>query len=252
MAEDISEIKKSSGHGFFPSAAFSDSAIEKLNHEVVSNEKVRLELEQARAQNQFLLKELQHRVQNNIQIQISLLEQQAAHTSDQRLLEFANKANQRLCGLSQSLKVMYQDDSLSHVCAEALLTEVLDHLRQTFGKQTDVQFKASCKWLIPNDHANACALILNELVINAFTHGLKGGPGKIHVCLSRRDKNVILEISDSGKGFVQKDCDQSSFGLLTVQGLSSQIGARFVVDCNDGCVCRLIVEGAAEVNSDAA
>ncbi|GAB5459383.1 MAG: hypothetical protein Hens3KO_24130 [Henriciella sp.] len=225
-----------------------NNKIELLNSEIAMRKDVQAKLEQALTKNQFLLSELQHRVLNNIQIQISLLDQQALHADDERFKELANKANQRLCALSQSLKVMYNDEGLSHVSAAQLFADILGHLRNTFGDKTEIEFQASGEWLIPNDFVNAYALLLNELMTNAFMHGLQGKPGKIVVDLFQKDHDIILEVSDPGPGFGRRDHDKGSFGLNIIYGLCSQVGARFEIDYNDGCICRLIVSNPSKVD----
>lgn len=225
-----------------------NNKIELLNSEIAMRKDVQKKLEQALTKNQFLLSELQHRVLNNIQIQISLLDQQALHADDERFKQLANKANQRLCALSQSLKVMYNDEGLSHVNAAQLFTDILSHLGKTFGDETEISFQASDEWLIPNDFVNAYALLLNELMTNAFMHGLQGRPGKIGVDLFRKDHDIILEVSDPGPGFGRRDHDKGSFGLNIIYGLCSQVGARFEIDYNDGCICRLIVSNAPNMD----
>ncbi len=90
------------------------------------------------------------------------------------------------------------------------------------------------------DRANACALILNELVVNAYKHGLKGRSGEIDVALARRDNEIILEVRDPGEGFNCAQAGPGDFRAQPCQRACQQIGKRFEIEAARKGVCRVI------------
>lgn len=214
--------------------------INELNSEIHSRKRTQAELQAMLERNELLLKEIHHRVRNNLQIQMSLVSRQASKTGNPEIVEFAETANRRLWSLSQSLETMYAGGNLNFVDANTLFKSVADHLNDAFGDDVGIEFSSNTQWEIPIDRANSCALLLNELVTNAFKHGLNGGAGQIAIFLGEQAGEKILEVSDPGDGFSVDDIDSSNLGLDLVKTISTGIGARYETSMGEGCTARLI------------
>lgn len=218
--------------------------ISELNNEIHRHKNTAHELREALTENSNLLREIRHRVKNNIQVQMSLLERQAAFLGEDKFEELTDKANSRLWALSQPLHSMYKNENLEWTSASELFTSVIEFLQSKAPPATEIKFSQNGSWAIPNDNTNAFVLILNELISNAIEHGLNGAPGKITVTLDRSGDTMILEVRDPGKGLPGSLNDANTFGLFLVRGLSQQMNARFDHGYDHSAFCRLTINGA--------
>jgi two-component system, sensor histidine kinase PdtaS len=175
--------------------------------------------------NELLMRELQHRVKNHVQLVSSLLKVQAGRadaSARQALLEASRRV--------QIVASLYRD---TYVPDEQV--DVARHLQHLCHAAEQSFAATSCKitltippapivWSV--DRVMPVSLIANELITNAFRHGLAQGPGTITVSLRRLDGNFELCVSDTG-GRLPGDFDvakHAGLGLSIVDGLAREIG----------------------------
>jgi two-component sensor histidine kinase len=184
----------------------------------------------AAAEKSALLKELQHRIKNNISLiaSISRLESMAASQPETR--EALTALEARIVAVGNLYEVLFDSGGIESVDLANYLARVVDNAAASVGGgsgriQIDSSFE-SC----PMDlkRAVSLGLIVNELITDSLKHAFPDGrAGRIHVALAREEECLTLEVSDDGigypPGFVPEEAE--GFGLQMVSLLARQLGS---------------------------
>jgi two-component sensor histidine kinase len=179
---------------------------------------------------EVLLKEIHHRVKNNLQVISGLLNLQAMHIEDRSVREIYRESENRILTMSLIHEQLYQSRDLAQVGFADYLHQLVQNLRVSYGmdrRGIHLELTADDAPLVV-DTAIPAALIANELVSNAFKHAFPGGiGGTIRIGFSSpAAKSYLLTIEDDGVGFPEgKDYRSSkSMGMQLVTILSQQLG----------------------------
>jgi two-component sensor histidine kinase len=168
---------------------------------------------------EVLLRELQHRVKNNLQIITSLLSLQRGKVKDETSRELFKECQQRVRTIAMVHDRLYRAPSFARFDLEAYFRELVQSLLQCYcASQNSVtprivveQAAVKFEQLIP------CALIVNELVCNALKYAFPDGrPGEVTVDIRRQDGQVMVRVADNGVGF-------SSAGSPSLSGVGQKI-----------------------------
>ncbi len=152
---------------------------------------------------ELLLKEIHHRVKNNLQIIVSLLKLQSKYVFDPRDLEIFNKSRSRVETMSLIHEKLYKSADISQIDIGNYLNDLVKHLLKAYNISTArIEFSINAENILMSiDTAIPCGLIVNELINNILKHAFPDGyNGKIELNLRRSDENVILEVNDNGIG----------------------------------------------------
>ena len=184
---------------------------------------------------EVLLKEINHRVKNNLQLVSSLLSLQSEGVSDEQAREGFRESQDRVRSLALLHESLYQSEDLARIDFPAYVRRLASDLFRAYEVNTevvtlhtDVQDVA-----LGLDAAIPCGLIINELVSNSMKHAFSGGR-KGDVCVelhSSGQGHVSLVVSDNGIGF-PLDLDPpntESLGLQLVHILTRQLGGTVVL-----------------------
>lgn len=182
---------------------------------------------------EVLLKEVHHRVKNNMQSISSMLLLQNKKFKDSELSQVLQDGRNRLQAMALIHQKLYQNDDISQINFKSYLEELiveLDKMSQTKKQRIRISLDSKIHWF-DIDTALPLGLIVNELVTNALKHAFdskKGGGILIAIEQTIQDK-YCLTVTDNGKGipknFQLKEA--SSLGLKMVNGLAQQIGGTF-------------------------
>lgn len=196
-------------------------------------------IEQELDTNKALLKEIHHRVKNNLQIISSMLSIQAQYINDEHLDEIINECRSRIISMSLIHESLYKkeenDQSLFSNYIKQLLPTLIDTYHIDKSKielnMTIDDFELSLDDSVP------CGLMINEIVSNALKHGFPDGRnGKIDLSMRKVGKEVILNISDNGVGLPSNfnPEQQDSFGYLLIYTLGHQLEAKIKINNHEG------------------
>lgn len=190
-------------------------------------QQIEAQLRNSIQQKEVLIKEIHHRVKNNLQVIISLLRLQMDSIRDPAFqAEFESSIN-RVSTMAVIHDLMYQRKDLDHLSLQCYcedLTRSLVHLYQ-LNSNTEVKVDIDIKDVEFNlDQSIPLALIMNEITCNAFKHALVDG-GQFYVKLRQDDTKFILVVGDTGSGFTEKKNPQG-LGLALIEILVEQIGAE--------------------------
>lgn len=199
--------------------------VRRLDAELRQRVREKAVLREALNENRNLMRELQHRVKNNIQMMISLLSMSAVNTDSAEVWSFVKGAKERFRALATTQDLIYEAAQSSSVIPAR---ELFDRLARALAESTDgaveVRTDIADIWL-PQDSAHCLALIVNELVTNSIKHGMNGGTGTVRVTLEQEDGQLRLVVQDDGPGYPEFDELPRSSGLTLIRGLCRQIGA---------------------------
>ncbi|TGK19252.1 PAS domain S-box protein [Leptospira fluminis] len=151
---------------------------------------------------EMMLKEIHHRVKNNLQVVSSLLSLQAEFMDDPKLVSVIQECERRIRSMALIHKELYQNESISDADFREYLNNLLIALVQSYGANRKVKYLVESEELKLNlDYAIPLALVLNELVSNSLKYAFPGDRiGNIRIAIFRADERLILEMSDDGIG----------------------------------------------------
>jgi len=188
----------------------------------------------------LLLREIHHRVKNNLQIIISLFNLQSSYIGDDKALKALKEGQDRVKSMALIHERFYQSDGLSKIDFDEYIKRLAENLFLSYGTDPEkikLIIEAE-KVSLDIDTAVPCGLIINELVSNALKHAFRpGDSGEIKVIFMNPDEQSHrLIISDNGKG-LSPDTDISSpetLGMQLVSALTDQLEGTVTVDKTDG------------------
>jgi two-component sensor histidine kinase len=192
-----------------------------------------------------LLKELYHRVKNNLQLIISLFNLQVRALPSGQARQALVDAAGRVRAMALVHERLYQSGTLSSIRLDGYVRELCEQLAgAASAAQRGVGLHVEAEPLeVGLDVAVPLGLLLNELVTNSLKHGFPDGRhGHVHVRVARvTDETVRLTVRDDGVGLPpgMSRTSQQTLGLKLVSALSEQMRARFALDEDNGVVATL-------------
>ncbi len=197
------------------------------------------DLKEALDEKGLLLKELHHRVKNNMQMIISLIRLQADEISDKKILDIFTTIQNRINAMSHLHELLYKQDNISHINAYEYFDKMIDELKDSYENENiKIVLDIGCE--LKMEQAIYCGLILNELVTNSFKYGFDEEGGTVRIILKKDDKQYKLCICDDGSGYNQKE-DKNSLGLLLVDTLvDKQLKGDIDIKTDDGVQVNIV------------
>jgi PAS domain S-box-containing protein len=201
----------------------------------VAEEKVKASLHEK----EVLLKEIHHRVKNNLQVTSSLLKLQSAKVQDAAALALLQESRDRIRSMALVHEKLYQSDDLSHVEFSWYVRSLVGSLSRSYGPRNarvavvvDVQ-----DVFLSIDAAVPCGLIINELITNALKYGFPDdGGGEVRLHMRPVGESYVLTVEDDGVG-LPADFDYRntpSLGMQLVVTLADQLEGHVDAVSNGG------------------
>ena len=210
--------------------------IASLNREIVERRRAQAVLEETLKHNQLLLRELNHRVKNNIQMLAGLFSARLREPSTPDLRAFVESAIRRLMAIGGVQRIMYEENRRGAVPVEELVRSIVNSLEALVPPGVKLEIRCAPA-LLSHDQAHPVALIINELVTNALKHGSQG-TGTVVVACHRDGDELVLSVKDEGPGIPAEAGNRSS-GLGLVRGLARQIGGKVSFFNDKGLRCEV-------------
>jgi two-component sensor histidine kinase/CheY-like chemotaxis protein len=187
------------------------------------------------AEREMLLREVNHRVGNSLQIIASLLHLQANSATDDDVKAALSNAMGRVAAVAQVHRRLYTSHDLKSVLLNQYLDALLDDLRRSAegNKMSRLTLRAEPIEIDP-DRAVAIGIIVNELVMNAVKYAYTDCAGPIHVTLKAEGDDVLLAIADEGVGFsdagAKSDPRSTGMGQRIVTAMAAKLEATVARD----------------------
>jgi two-component sensor histidine kinase len=219
---------------------------EQAQQEVAERKRTEERIKASLQEKEVLLKEVHHRVKNNLQVISSLLDIQALSIHSPEAIEALEDSRHRVRTMAFVHERLYQSEDLSSIGAAEYVTNLVGHLFAAYEGRASADLCLQIETVFLDlDTAIACGLLINELVSNALKHAFPTGwegAGKVRVALqSLEDGRLELQVSDNGVGLPGGlDPEQSeSLGLRLVQMLTQQLRGTLEVDRHAGTAVRI-------------
>jgi two-component sensor histidine kinase len=193
---------------------------------------------------EWLLKEIHHRVKNNLQIVMSLLNSQASYLADNTALSAIQESQHRVQAMALIHQKLYQSEHVARIHMPSYIEEVVAYLRDAYDLSQPVNFRLAISPIeLDVTQAVPLGLIINEAITNSLKYAFPGGRcGTISLVFHRQTPTTVeLKIEDDGIG-LPPDYDPSrsrSLGMTLIQGFSQQLGGELLIHSASGLTISL-------------
>jgi PAS domain S-box-containing protein len=199
-----------------------------LGRDITENKLAEENLKASLKEKDVLLKEIHHRVKNNLQIISSLLNLQSRYVQNQEFLEMLRDSQNRVKSIALLHEKLYQSKDLTKVKFSEYVQNLVNYLFRSYGVNMNlISAKADVEDVILGiDTIISCGLIINELVSNSLKHAFPmGRQGEIHITFHSNDDEILLIVGDNGIGLPEKLDIQNteSLGLKLVTALVEEM-----------------------------
>lgn len=200
------------------------------------------ELEHSRislAEKEQLLKEVHHRVKNNMQIISSLLNLQSDKIVDEKVLHLLRESQNRIKSMALVHEMLYKSQDLSKIS----LNEYIEHLCRSVYRSysqpesnIDFEFKLEGNMSLDIDKMIPLGLMLNEIISNSLKYAFPNKMGKIQIAFHSVDNKYHLKVSDNGIGLIKNfDMDKdSNLGIQLIYMLAEQLDGKVTAENSNG------------------
>ncbi|TWR29636.1 hypothetical protein FPZ43_07165 [Mucilaginibacter pallidiroseus] len=196
---------------------------------------------------EWLLKEIHHRVKNNLQIVISLLNTQSAYLENEDALEAIKNSQHRMQAMSLIHQKLYQSNDLGTIDMAVYIRELVEYLSENFSREKRIAVKMDIAAIrLAVSQAVPLGLILNEAISNAIKYAFVNRlTGQIDICLKQiSDEKHLLCIADDGIGLPPDfNADNlESLGMSLMRGLTEQLDGEFTLKNDTGVKVCIVFE----------
>ena len=188
------------------------------------------------AEKEWLAKEVHHRVKNNLQMVISLLNSQVAYLSSEDAVAAIRESQRRMQAMSIIHQRLYEKDEAT-IDMPTYISDLVDYLKDSFDSE-HIKFTLALDSLVLDvSKAVPVGLILNEAITNSLKYAFPNGrAGYILVSLRASPQVVWLIVADDGIGLPKNSIEspKKSLGMSLIKGLTAQIGGTYTINSEKG------------------
>ncbi len=213
--------------------------------DLTERKRIEERIQSSLTEKELLLREVHHRVKNNMQVISSLLALQSSYTNDPKIRAQFEESQNRIRSMALIHEQLYQTSDFTELDLRAYLELLTAHLMRSSDCSERIHLDLHVEALASDiDQAVACGLIVNELVTNSLKHAFPAGVrGRIRVLLYEDAAgNRILSVSDNGRGLCEnRDVEKShGLGLTLVEKLVKQFRGRLDISSDKGTEVRIV------------
>ena len=193
---------------------------------------------------QVLMKEIHHRVKNNLQVISSLLDLQSLTIADSQASEAVKEGKNRVQSMALIHQNLYSEDNIKGIKAKAYISNLLQSLCDSYNINNDkVKLNTEIDDLnLDVDTMIPLGLVMNELVSNSLKYAFKDGRnGELNIILREEPQHLLLRVSDNGTGYPEgvNAKDSKSFGMKMIRAFAQKLKAKLDIYNNDGAVVQM-------------
>jgi len=200
--------------------------------------KKRVLLQKQNLEKEFLLKEIHHRVKNNLGIVSSLLALQAAQIDDPKVIEAMQESQNRVYSMGMIHQRLYQGKNLATVEMKDYFLHLGQNILDSFGAVDHINLELDMETIeIDVDTAIPLGLIVNELLTNSLKYAFPNKrKGKIKISLQKTsDEILLLEVADDGVGEQEENLNKGTgFGTQLIRLLMQQLDGKMKFQSKEG------------------
>ncbi|MBD2435436.1 PAS domain-containing protein [Nostoc sp. FACHB-110] len=215
--------------------------------DITEREQAKEHIEASLREKEVLLKEIHHRVKNNLAIVSSLIQMQSRRTQDAQANEILRDSHNRIASIALVHETLYSSKDLANIDFSQYISKLTTHLFDSYNtKYQQIEIKTQIEDVILDiEIAVPCGLIINELISNALKYAFPDERnGKIKVKFYQENEHdLILLIQDNGIGLPENFDSQKSktLGINLVRGLVQQLRGSMTINCQQGTEFRIFL-----------
>lgn len=226
--------------------------ISMVAHDITEKKRSSIGIEESLKEKDVLLKEIHHRVKNNLQVISSILNLQSSFVTDENTLGILQESRNRIRSMAIIHENLYRTEDFASIKFDNYLRNLTTNLIASYSVDRKIEFDADLQEVdLVLDQAIPCGLLTNELITNALKYAWEGrdGAAKIHLKLEQEGEMIQLTIADNGVGLPQafEDMQSDTLGLQLVTTLAEQLDAELTVNTDQGTEFRLTFENVKRV-----
>lgn len=213
--------------------------------DITHHKKIEARMQASLQEKNVLLKEIHHRVKNNLQIISSLLNLQSMYIEDEQSFEVFKESQNRVKSMAIIHEKLYQSGNFAEINVAEYLTKLTENIYSSYGVNiglVKLEIDAQDIYLDINK-AIPCFLVINEMITNSIKHAFpEKRAGKIMIDFKKEGDNYVVSIKDDGLGLPSgMDIDQTNtLGIQLINGLISQLDGELTVSSVEGTEFRFI------------
>ena len=223
-----------------------DSIEKNINELDVQVEVKTKELRSSLDEKEILLKEIHHRVKNNLAMTINLIKFQKSKINDEKTKDTLTDIQERIFTMELLHRKLYESKDLNSISFKKYIIELLDDLENTYGKSRNIQIHTDIDELTMNiEYALPCGLIITEGIINAYKYAFDSNNGNINICFKKINNQCTLIIQDDGIGLLDEiDVNKTkTLGLRLISTIvKGQLFGDFSYEKNKGSIFTICFE----------
>jgi len=211
----------------------------KVAEDMTERKRIEDQIRRELKEKELLLREVHHRVKNNLQVisGLLMLQQSEIATKEDALKGFA-ASQDRIIAMAKAYEMLLGSEYMSGVSVGKYIQSLADQLRYDYDVNRKVKLNYSLNELtISIEILDRLGLILNEIITNSIKYAFEGREsGNIHIELKETEKNIVIKISDDGIGMPEEIdiTNPSTLGLSLVEMLTTQLNGILTLDRKNG------------------
>ena len=240
----LADIEKLKPFAHAASAALQNSYLFELTKdEIKKREEIEASIKKSLGEKEILLREIHHRVKNNLSLIMSLINLQSSMLSRNIDPYIFEDLKQRVYTISLVHERLYDSKNLSSVDLKSFLIDLTESIRTSSVFKEGIEFRIKIEEAveIEADTLVPLALLLNELIINSVKYAFPDKPGIISITVSNETGNYKIIFRDNGIGLPEdRNKSSSHLGLFLVESLAEQIGGSISFVNDSGAISTMI------------
>ncbi|CAA6820835.1 MAG: Sensory transduction histidine kinase [uncultured Sulfurovum sp.] len=188
--------------------------------QIIKNEVIEqtAKLNQALKSKELLIKEIHHRVKNNLQIILSMIRLQNDKITDKSISEQFLNLESRINAIAKTYTMLLIDGNIEHLDMEEYIESLVEDIDEAMCINCDITIQTNIEGTLPLNKSVYVGIIINEIVTNAYKYAFTNGQGHIYISLKQTKNAYVLIVGDNGKGFVP-NLQSHTLGLKLINAL---------------------------------
>ncbi|WP_440999100.1 PAS domain S-box protein [Fodinibius sp. SL11] len=222
--------------------------------DITEQKKYQEQLQQSVKEKQVLLEEIHHRVKNNLAIISGMLQLQAFEAGNEEIRNALNDGQMRIQSIGIVHELLYQSENFIDISFEEYITKLIDTIKNTLPfdhQHIDVEVDTG-DVLLDINQAIPSAIIINELVTNAYKHAFDANErGTIEILLKEKAQAISIIVRDNGAGLPGGFCieGQTSIGMNLIESLTDQLEGELFYTSDGGTEFKVVFENKKQNGS---
>lgn len=235
LANKITNLQKEKNEANQKLIIQKENETKKLSNEVNLRTK---DLKNALDEKELLLKELNHRVKNNMQTIVSLIRLQSDEIENEKLKDILLTIQNRISAMGHLHELLYKQDDINYIDVYEYFEVLIDEVRDSYDSFIEIHLDIKTK--LKMEQSIYCGLIINELITNSFKYAFPDKKGNIFITLEKENENIKLTIKDDGIGFDETKVN-FSLGFTLVKTLAvSQLKGEIDINSKNGVTTTIL------------